>query len=156
MRRIIGAVLATALTTIVLGLGVPSAQGQTVAFDTTGPYMLSANVLEEPIRTNRILVTWNERLNLPPGVCVPCATNFSVIMLASGLRVPVTSVQYNPTGGADAKPGTVLSLGPDNWQIGTNYYILASWVRDLNRNVMAPNSVIGVGWPNSINTNVLD
>ena len=134
---------------------ISSTSTVTVGFDTTGPYMLSAIVDET--RPNRIVITWNERLNFPPGVCVPCATNFTVVSTGSSLPVTVASVQYNASGGVNAMPATFLTVDPANWLVGTNYYIIASWVRDLaGLNVMAPNSVIGVSWPLTVNTNVLD
>lgn len=131
----------------------------TVTADTSGPYMVSAEVLEEATRTNRIRIIWSERLlSLPNGgpVCAGCGTNFTVVFAASNLTVTVSNVLYNPSGGPNAEPVTILTMSTTNWHIGTNYYVIANRIRDAQNNVVAPNSVIGVGWPSSVNTNVMD
>jgi hypothetical protein len=121
--------------------------------------MVSAEVLEEATRTNRIRIIWSERLlSLPNGgpVCAGCGTNFTVVFAASNLTVTVSNVLYNPSGGPGAEPVTILTMSTTNWHIGTNYYVIANRIRDAQNNVVAPNSVIGVGWPSSVNTNLLD
>lgn len=130
----------------------------TVAADITGPIMVSANVLEEPNQTNRILIIWDEKLTNST-VCPGCGTNFTIVMGASNnVTVGVSNILYNPSGGPapNFPPITRLTVYPSNWFRGTNYYIIVNRVRDEFNNVIAPNSVIGVGWPTTVNTNVVD
>ena len=123
----------------------------TVTLDTFGPRMLSAAVREETTRTNRIIVTWDEALTNST-VCVGCFTNFRVIMAASNIPVTISNMQYNPTGGAEFKPATILTMSTTNWFVGSNYWVIANNFRDFYTNVVAPNTIIGVSWP--ITTNV--
>ena len=155
--------ISTSIYRLVVSNGVntviSSTSTVTVAADTSGPYMLAANVMEEATRTNRIQITWNERLlgGQSGPVCAGCGTNFTVVLAATGVPVTVSNVLYNPSGGPppDLAPITILQMSTTNWFIGSNYYIIVNRVRDEQRNVIAPNSVIGVGWPISVNTNVM-
>ena len=127
----------------------------TTSIDTSGPIMLSANVMEEATRTNRIQIIWNERLT-PGSVPAASGTNFTVVLAASNITVTVSNVLYNPSGGPNTEPITILTMSTTNWYRGSNYYIIVNRVRDLQNNVIAPNSVIGVSWPLTVNTNLMD
>jgi hypothetical protein len=128
----------------------------TVDIDNSGPLMLSAVVLEEANRTNRIQIVWNEGLSL--SLANRSATNYTVILSPSNIVVGISNVILN--NGTFPNPAlppiTILQMNSTNWHIGTNYYVKVSHLRDLQNNVIAPNSVIGVGWPTNVNTNVLD
>jgi hypothetical protein len=126
----------------------------TAAADKSGPLMLSAIVLEEATRTNRIQIAWNEKLSLSTVLPPQGLTNFSVVLLASNLAVAVTNVLYNP--GTFPNPGipptTTLFMNTTNWHIRSNYCIIVNNVRDFNaNNVIAPNSRICVSWPTTTN-----
>ena len=58
----------------------------TVLPDNQGPRMLNATVLEEPTRTNRIRIAWNEPL-LSSTVINQGVSNFQVFMVPSNLRI---------------------------------------------------------------------
>ena len=107
--------------------------------DKFGPVMLSANVLEEEFRTNRIQITWNENL-LVSSLSLP---SFKVVLAASNLPVAVLFGEYN----AGNPTTTILSMSATNWHYRSNYYVIANNFRDLANNVMAPNSIVGVTWP---------
>jgi hypothetical protein len=79
-----------------------------------------------------------------------------VVLAASNLTVTVSNVLYNPSGGPNTEPITILTMSTTNWHRGTNYHIIVNRVRDSQNNLVAPNSVIGVGWPMNANTNVMD
>ena len=108
------------------------------AQDKFGPVMLSADVLEEEFRTNRIQITWNESLS----VASMTLANFKVVLTASNVVVPITFGQYI----ADSPTRTILTMGTAGWYSRSNYYVLVNGIRDAANNVIAPNSVIGVKW----------
>ena len=127
------------------GIGVDS-RGSDPPPDNSGPLMLSAQLMLEPLRTNRILIVWNERLS-PGSVSAASRTNFSVVLLESNITVTVSNLLYNPSGGPNTEPITILTMSTTNWHYGSNYYIIANRVRDLQGNVIAPNSIIPMTWP---------
>jgi hypothetical protein len=108
------------------------------AQDKSGPVMVSADVLEEEFRTNRIQITWNEGLS----VASMTLANFKVVLTTSNVVAPITFGEY--VAGNPAK--TILSMGSANWYSRSNYYVIVNNIRDAANNVIAPNSVIGVKW----------
>ncbi len=124
----------------------------TAATDKSGPLMLTAIVLEEATRTNRIQIAWNENL-LTSTVNIQSATNFSVVLMQSNIVVGISNVQCNP--GTFPLPGiaptVTLTMNTTNWHIRTNYCITVNNVRDARNNVIAPNSRICVSWPTTTN-----
>ena len=135
-----------------------SAAVVTVVPDTFGPLMLSANVLEEATRTNRIQITWDEKL-LDSTVLPPQGlTNFRVVLYPSNIIVGISNLQYSP--GTFPNPGipptTTLGMSNANWHIRSNYCVIVNNVRDASNNVVAPNSVICVSWPVTTNVFTLD
>lgn len=124
----------------------------TALADKSGPLMLSAIVLEEATRTNRIQIAWNENL-LTSTVNLQSATNFSVMLIPSNIVVGISNVQYNP--GTYPLPGipptVTLTMNTTNWHIRTNYCIVVNNVRDARNNVIAPNSRICVSWATTTN-----
>src|SRR5262249_283237 len=107
--------------------------------DKSGPVMLSAIVLEEETRTNRIQITWNENLSLS----ALTLANFKVFLATSNLPAPITFAEYV----AGSPTTTTLIMSATNWHYHGNYYILVNNIRDAANNVIAPNSIIGVTWP---------
>ena len=118
----------------------------TAIADSHGPVMLSAIVQEEAIRTNRILIVWNEKL-ANTTVCPSCGTNFTVVMVASNVPVAVSNVIYSASGGPGGSPFTILLMSTTNWLRGSNYYVSVRRVRDAIGNVVAPDSRVAVSWP---------
>lgn len=120
------------------------ARAQTT-LDEFGPLMLSANVLEEPLRTNRIQISWNENLL----ISTVSATNLRVVLAESNVTVTISNIQYNP--GTYPLPGipptVTLTMSTTNWHYRSNYYILANYIRDARGNGIAPNSIVAVTWP---------
>src|SRR6185503_464105 len=108
------------------------------AQDKSGPVMVSADVLEEEFRTNRIQITWNEGLS----VASMTLANFKVVLTTSNVVAPITFGEH--VAGNPAK--TILSMGSANWYSRSNYYVIVNNIRDAANNVIAPNSVIGVKW----------
>lgn len=114
--------------------------------DKVGPLMLSARVLEEPLRTNRIQITWNENLQ----VSTLTTTNLKVFLAGSNVTVTISNASYNP--GTYPLPGIpptmTCTMSTTNLHYRSNYYIIANNIRDGRGNVIAPNSIITVTWPN--------
>jgi hypothetical protein len=124
----------------------------TVGPDQFGPLMLSANVAEDPTKTNRIVIAWNENL-LASTVNLQSATNFTVFLAANNSVAGISNVQYSS--GTYPLPGipptVTLTMYPTNWFLGSNYCILVSNVRDNRNNTIAANSRICLSWPNTTN-----
>ncbi|MFM1769289.1 MAG: hypothetical protein RJA22_1818 [Verrucomicrobiota bacterium] len=132
----------------------------TVLVDNVGPLMSSA-LLSEVLNTNQIVITFNEKLT---GISVT-TNNFSVWTRSGGATNPVTveSAFYNSGTIGSPESSAVLRVGGPNWNISSNayrgtinYYIIANNIRDISGNTIAPNSTIGVSFPNSSVTNVID
>lgn len=130
--------------------------------DTTGPIMLSA-VVSETGQTNQITITFDEKLNNltvnPPAG----SNNFAVFARSGNMtnRVAISNTFYNGNPGFPTS-FAVIQVGGPNWNITSNayngtisYFIVVNNVRDSLNNVIAPNSVIGVGFPNNLTTNVI-
>jgi len=122
-----------------LGLVCIACRTSAQAPDKFGPVMLSANVLEEEFRTNRIQITWNESLSLSS----LALSSFKVFHTASNLTAPITFAEYVP----GSPTTTTLIMSTTNWHYRGNYYVIVNNIRDLANNVIAPNSIIGVAWP---------
>lgn len=131
----------------------------TVLIDNVGPLMTAA-VVSEVLNTNQIVITFNEKLT---GSSV-LTNSFQVWTRSGGATnlVNIESAFYNSGTIGAPESSAVLRVGGANWNIGSdayngtvNYYIIANNIRDVSGNVIAPNSVIGVSFPNTLITNVL-
>lgn len=122
-------------------VGLVCAAGRAPAQETdkSGPLMLSANVLEEPFRTNRIQITWNESL-LTSSLSL---SSFKVVLASSNLMAATAFGEYD----AGPPTTTTLEMSPVNWHYRSNYYVIVNNLRDNAGNVIAPNSIIAVAWP---------
>jgi hypothetical protein len=111
----------------------------TVVPDTFGPKLISA-IVSETGMTNRIVITFSEKL------LASTATNlahYRVTRRANDADVALSNAAYNPT----AAQVQLAVSGPE-WRIGDSYYLTVNGVRDLiASNVIAPDSRIGIGWP---------
>lgn len=136
----------------------------TVASDYFGPILQEA-LVSELQSTNQITITFSEKL-LPSTVNISLATtnNFAVYARSGGTtnRVTVENVFYNGITRDVPHSFAVVRVGGPFWDIGSNayngnisYYVVVNEVRDERTNVIAPNSVIGVGFPNNFFTNVV-
>ena len=127
-----------------LGLAIIASRAPAQEPDKSGPLMLSATVIEEPTRTNRIRIVWNETL-LESALVL---TSFRVVLTASNLTAATTFGEYDP--GTFPAPGvpptTTLTMGTANWYYRSNYFIIVNSIRDSANNVVAPNSAIAVTW----------
>jgi hypothetical protein len=110
-----------------------------VIADTSGPKLLSA-IVSEGGTTNRIIVSVNERLL---SSSVTYTGNYAITLFGTTNRVPVTGAIYGPP------LLIVLQVSTNNWFIGgqSNYILTVNNIRDLNTNVIAPDTQIAIAWP---------
>jgi hypothetical protein len=111
----------------------------TVFQDTEGPVIMSAIVQDSGL-TNRIDILFDE------APATSSANTNNIRLVRSGTSGP-TAV-YVPVVNTVVSARTIrITVGPENWIIGTNYYVIINGVTDGRGNQIAPNSVMGVSWP---------
>jgi hypothetical protein len=116
---------------------------------------LSATVLEEPTRTNRIQIVFNESLFLssvhsPINASILTNGTFRIVMFGSNVTVGISNSAYAPGTypSCCVQPTVTITLNTaSNWFYRSNYYILLNNVRDSRGYGIAPNTIIPVTWP---------
>lgn len=121
----------------------------TIIPDTFGPKLVSA-VVNEAGQTNRIIVVFSERL-LDATAINP--DNYRLTRSATGTAVGLSNVAHL----AGAFSQVQLLVGGPEWVLGEDYVLTVNGVRDFtSSNRIAPDSQIGVGWPQSVRVLVDD
>jgi hypothetical protein len=118
----------------------------TVSADTAGPVMLNAVVGDVGTATNQIDILFDEP------VLASSATTNNIRVVRSGTALPnpvYVTVSNILISGRTAR----LRVGGDNWNVRSNYYILANNVADTRTNLIAVNSITPVSF--RVRTNVI-
>jgi hypothetical protein len=115
----------------------------TIVPDTFGPKLVSA-IVQEGGASNRVIVTFSERLLVSTATNV---ANYRITPYPAGAPIIISNIAYV----AGPLPRAQLRLDDPHWRIGENYVLTVNGLRDLTAsNSIAPDSQIGIGWPQAL------